>query len=35
LRLLSRRWRRGDGEPSVPYGPSPAPPDADVGKARR
>jgi cytochrome d ubiquinol oxidase subunit I len=35
LRLLSRRWRRGDAEAAVPYGPSPAPPDADVGKARR
>jgi cytochrome bd ubiquinol oxidase subunit I len=34
LRLLSRRWRRGDAEEAaVPYGPSPAPQDADVGKA--
>ena len=35
LRLLSRRWRRGDAEAAVPYGPSPAPQDADAGKAGR
>jgi len=33
--LLSRRWRRGDAEPAVPYGPSPASQDADAGKAER
>jgi cytochrome d ubiquinol oxidase subunit I len=35
LRLLSRRWRRGDGEAAVPYGPSPAPRDAGAGEAGR
>jgi cytochrome d ubiquinol oxidase subunit I len=34
LRLLSRRWRRGDAEQAVPYGPSPAQ-DADAGQAER
>jgi cytochrome d ubiquinol oxidase subunit I len=35
LRLLSRRWRRGDTEESVPYGPSPEPQSADAGEAGR
>jgi cytochrome d ubiquinol oxidase subunit I len=36
LRLLSRRWRQGEmAEEAVPYGPSPAPQDADVDKAGR
>ena len=35
LRLLSRRWRRGDTEESVPYGPSPEPQNADAGEAGR
>jgi cytochrome bd ubiquinol oxidase subunit I len=35
LRLLSRRWRRGDPEEAVPYGPSPALRDADVDGAGR
>jgi cytochrome bd ubiquinol oxidase subunit I len=35
LRLLSRRWRRGDTEETVPYGPSPEPQSADAGKAGR
>jgi cytochrome d ubiquinol oxidase subunit I len=39
LRLLSRRWRRGETEEGVPYGPSPAhgparaPRDADADRA--
>jgi cytochrome d ubiquinol oxidase subunit I len=33
LRMLSRHWRRGDAEDqAVPYGPTPAPQDADAGK---
>ena len=28
-------WRRGDTEMAVPYGPSPAPQDADAGQAER
>jgi cytochrome bd ubiquinol oxidase subunit I len=43
LRMLSRRWRRGEAEPAVPYGPSPVPADrasptprdTDAGKAER
>jgi cytochrome d ubiquinol oxidase subunit I len=35
LRLLSKRWRRGDTEESVPYGPSPEPQNADAGEAGR
>ncbi len=34
LRLLSRRWRRGDlEEAAVPYGPPPAPLDEPAGRA--
>jgi cytochrome d ubiquinol oxidase subunit I len=35
LRLLSRRWRRGDTEETVPYGPNPEPQSADAGEAGR
>jgi cytochrome bd ubiquinol oxidase subunit I len=35
LRLLSKRWRRGDTEEGVPYGPSPEPQNADAGEAGR
>jgi cytochrome d ubiquinol oxidase subunit I len=35
LRLLSRRWRRGDTEETVPYGPNPEPESADAGEAGR
>jgi cytochrome d ubiquinol oxidase subunit I len=31
LRILSRRWRRGAGEPEVPYGPPPARQDQSLG----
>jgi len=34
LRMLARRWRRGDAEDAfVPYGPSPAAEDVDAGQA--
>jgi cytochrome bd ubiquinol oxidase subunit I len=36
LRMLSRRWRRGDlAEEDVPYGPAPAPQDTTAGGAGR
>jgi len=36
LRMLSRRWRRGDVEESgVPYGPNPEPQDLAAGEAGR
>ncbi|MFZ0187861.1 MAG: cytochrome ubiquinol oxidase subunit I [Streptosporangiaceae bacterium] len=31
LRILARRWRRGAGEPEVPYGPPPALQDQSLG----
>ena len=33
LRMLARRWRRGAGEPEVPYGPPPALQDQSAGGA--
>jgi cytochrome d ubiquinol oxidase subunit I len=34
LRVLARRWRRGDArEGAVPYGPPPAPQDRPLGRA--
>jgi cytochrome d ubiquinol oxidase subunit I len=33
LRILARRWRRGDAEPDVPYGPPPALQEQSVGGA--
>ena len=36
LRMLSRRWRRGDvEEAAVPYGPNPAPQDLSAGEVGR
>jgi cytochrome d ubiquinol oxidase subunit I len=36
LRMLARRWRRGDlAEAAVPYGPNPAPQDLAAGEAGR
>ena len=36
LRMLARRWRRGDlEETAVPYGPNPAPQDLAAGEAGR
>jgi cytochrome d ubiquinol oxidase subunit I len=35
LRMLSRRWRRGDLEEAVPYGPNPAPQDLAAGEVGR
>src|SRR6266404_5945114 len=33
LRMLARRWRRGAGEPEVPYGPPPALQEQSAGGA--
>jgi cytochrome c oxidase assembly factor CtaG len=36
LRMLARRWRRGDlEEAAVPYGPNPSPQDLAAGEGGR